>query len=205
MKIRARTHIRSSSGNRQRLAALAAPAAILVRKQLEASRKKAREGVVWDWYLFFANFFAAQGKTLLTCLVMAASTWPEIGTGASLQEIAKRSDRVRTEEIRLNHLDVQHQYSLLYSISALESLGPDARVTVEIVQGEGCPRRHTTLHAGDADLYAISHAENGDAGRSGPDVRLREATVTGQSVAADPTGEEWTQPRLAACHLHPAG
>ena len=174
MKIRARTHIRSSSGNRQRLAALAAPAAILVRKQLEASRKKAREGVVWDWYLFFANFFAAQGKTLLTCLVMAASTWPEIGTGASLQEIAKRSDRVRTEEIRLNHLDVQHQYSLLYSISALESLGPDARVTVEIVQGEAVLGAKT-LHAGDADFYTqFRTPKNGDAA-----VRVRTSGAQG--------------------------
>src|ERR1700681_726337 len=100
MRIRASIHIRSSSGNGQHLAALAAPAAILVRKELEASRKKAREGVVWDWYLFFANFFAAAGKMLLTCLVMAASTWPEIGTGASLQEITKRSGRVHSEEIQ---------------------------------------------------------------------------------------------------------
>ena len=126
---------------------------------------------------------------------MAASTWPEIGTGASLQEIAKRSDRVRTEEIRLNRLDVQHQYSLLYSISALESLGPDARVTVEIVQGEAVLGAKT-LHAGDADFYTqFRDAEKRRCGRSGPDKwSAGSLPVTGQSVAADPTGEEWTQP-----------
>ena len=62
---------------------------------------------------------------LLTLLVIAVSTWPAIGTGASLRQIAKRSGRVGTEEIRLSGLDPERQYSLLYSISRLDSLGPE--------------------------------------------------------------------------------
>jgi len=85
-------------------------------------------------------------------LVMAASTLPAMKTGASLREIAKRSGPVHTEEIRLSGLDVGHQYSLLYSISKLDSLGPDARVTVEISQ-RGAILGAKTLHAGDADFY----------------------------------------------------
>src|SRR5713226_9205983 len=91
-------------------------------------------------------------RPLFTLLVIAVSTWSSLGTGASLQEIAKRSGRVRSEEIRLRGLDVQHQYILLYAISALDGLEPDARVTVEIVQGAAILGAKT-LHAGDADFY----------------------------------------------------
>ena len=96
-------------------------------------------------------------------LVMAVSTWPAIGTGASLREIAKRSGRIRTEEIRLSSLDVEHQYSLLYSISTLDHLAPDARVIVEITQGAAI-LGVKTLHAGDADFYTQFRASQaGDA------------------------------------------
>lgn len=102
-------------------------------------------------------------RTLFTLLVIAVLTWPSLGTSAPLREIAKRSGRVRSEEIRLRGLDVQHQYSLLYSISALDSLRPEARVTVEIAQGEAIIGGKT-LHAGDADFYTqFRVGQDGDA------------------------------------------
>jgi hypothetical protein len=109
------------------------------------------------------NFFAALGKTLAILLVIAVATRPAIGTGAALQEIAKRSGRVHNEEIRLSGLDLEHQYSLLYSISALDGLGPNARVIVEIAQGAAI-HGAKTLHAGDADFYTqFRVAQAGDA------------------------------------------
>src|SRR5438309_2240364 len=105
MKIRSYITIKSSTGNGRRLAALAAPTAISVWKQPEASRKNADGRLTWERYLTFVSFLAAPGKTLSTWLVIAASTWSAIGTGVSLHEIAKQSGRVRTEEIRLSGLD----------------------------------------------------------------------------------------------------
>ena len=84
MKIRARIITKPSSANRQRLGALAAPAAISVRKQLEASRGKALDGLIWEQYFTFVNFFAVPGKALFTWLFMAASAWAAIGAGFSL-------------------------------------------------------------------------------------------------------------------------
>ena len=173
MKIRARVKSKSSIGNGQRFANLAASAAISARKEPEAPGKKARERLALE-QLFFLNFIAPLGRRLFTLLVIAASTWPTIGTGASLQEISKRSGRVRTDEIRLSGLDPQHQYSLLYSISALESLGPDTRVIVEIAQGNAILGAKT-LHAGDADFYTQFRVpRNGDAV-----VRVRAAGAQG--------------------------
>ena len=103
-----------------------------------------------------------RGK-LFTLLVLAASTWPAIAAGTWPKTIAKRLGRVRTEEIRLKGFDMEHQYSLLYSISALDSLEPDARVTVEIVQGDAILGAKT-LHAGDADFYTqFRLSQTGDA------------------------------------------
>src|SRR5215471_13342060 len=118
----------------------------------------------WEWCLTFVNFFVVPRRTLFAWLVVAGSTCPAIGAAASLHEITKQSGPVRTLDIRLNHMDVQHQYSLLYSISALDSLGPDARVTVEIAQGEVILGAKT-LHAGDADFYTQFRVpQNGEAG-----------------------------------------
>lgn len=121
------------------------------RSQLDAARGGEGRGTL-ERRVLFVNFLGTLGRTLATLLVMAVSTWPAIGTGASLLELRKRSGRVRNEEIRLSGLDVEHQYSLLYSISTLDGLGPDARVTVEIAQG-AIILGAKTLHAGDPDFY----------------------------------------------------
>src|SRR5579864_4311827 len=128
------------------LATTASAAGASTRRQREASPQPKPEGSL-ERHAAFVNCFAAPGKTLFTLLVLAASIWPAIGTGASLKEIAKRSGRVRTQEIRLSGLDTEHQYSLLYSISTLDGLGPDARLTVEIAQ-RAAILGAKTLHAG---------------------------------------------------------
>ena len=82
---------------------------------------------------------------------------------------------MRGEEIRLSGLNAQHQYSLLYSISTLDGLGPDTRVTVEIAQREAILGAKT-LHAGDADFYTQFRVpQNGDAA-----VRVRAVEAHGR-------------------------
>jgi len=49
-------------------------------------------------------------------------------------------------------LDPNSQYSLLYSLTSLTGLGRDARVEVEVRQGNAV-LASKTLHAGDADYY----------------------------------------------------
>ena len=92
------------------------------RSQLDAPRDGEGRGTL-ERRAAFVNFLATLGEMLVILLLTVVSTWPAIGTGASLREIRKRSGRVRTEEIRLSGLDVEHQYSLLYSISTLDGLG----------------------------------------------------------------------------------
>ncbi len=70
----------------------------------------------------------------------------------SLPQIVHRSGRARTETIELKHLDEHHQYSLLYSLSTLRNLGPDARVDIRVVQ-DGAILAKKVLHAGDPDFY----------------------------------------------------
>ena len=81
---------------------------------------------------------------LLTFVAVAGAT--------SLPEIASRSGAVKSESIPLKGLDQKHQYSLLYSLSSLRGLSPDARVKVEVVQGSDV-LAGKTLHAGDPDFY----------------------------------------------------
>src|SRR5437764_7243507 len=78
----------------------------------------------------------------------------------TLPQIEHRSGRSRTETIRLKNLDERHQYSLLYSLSPLRDLGPNARVDVRVVQN-GATLAAKVLHAGDPDFYTqfrVPHA-----------------------------------------------
>jgi len=80
----------------------------------------------------------------------------------SLPQVTHRSGSIRAETIELKHLDERHQYSLLYSLSTLRNLGPDARVDIRVVQ-EGTTIAGKVLHAGDPDFYAqfrVLHAGN---------------------------------------------
>src|SRR5258706_16309104 len=73
-------------------------------------------------------------------------------SAASLPIILSRTGSVRTETVTLKALDPGHQSSLLYSIGPLRNLGPDARVVVEVRQGQSILAAKT-LHSGDADYY----------------------------------------------------
>jgi HEAT repeat protein len=77
---------------------------------------------------------------------------PLLALAAPLPVLVSRAGAVRSEEIPLKALDPEHQYSILYSIDSLGRLGPDARVVVEVHQGEVI-LASKTLHAGDADYY----------------------------------------------------
>src|SRR4051812_12026925 len=71
---------------------------------------------------------------------------------ASLPKVESRSGTVRDESIALPRLDTQHQYSLLYSLPTLKTIGPEAKLTIEVLQGQRV-LASKTLHAGDPDFY----------------------------------------------------
>lgn len=73
------------------------------------------------------------------------------GTG-SLTTMVRRSGPVADLSVPLVALDPNSQYSLLYSLTSLTGLGRDARVAVEVRQGNTV-LASKTLHAGDADYY----------------------------------------------------
>src|SRR5262245_11677015 len=74
-------------------------------------------------------------------------------TGAvSLTTMVRRSGPVADLSVPLAALDPNSQYSLLYSLTPLTGLGADARVDVEVRQGNAI-LASKTLHAGDADYY----------------------------------------------------
>jgi hypothetical protein len=77
-------------------------------------------------------------------------------SAASLPVVLSRTGSVRTETVTLKALDLEHQYSVLYSISPLRNLGPEARVIVEVRQGQST-LASKTLHSGDADYYTQFH------------------------------------------------
>src|SRR5215471_1758792 len=84
---------------------------------------------------------------VILALLLSSAT----GT-ASLHTMVRRSGPVADLSVPLVALDPNSQYSLLYSLSSLTGLGPDARVDVEVRQG-GAVLASKTLHAGDADYY----------------------------------------------------
>src|SRR6202023_3173907 len=73
-------------------------------------------------------------------------------SAASLPVILSRTGSVRTETVTLKALDPEHQYSLLYSIGPLRNLGANAKIVVEVRQGQAV-LVSKTLHSGDADYY----------------------------------------------------
>ncbi len=73
-------------------------------------------------------------------------------SAGSLPVVLSQTGNVRSEIVTLKALDPAHQYSVLYSISPLRNLSPNARVVVEVRQGQTV-LSSTTLHAGDPDYY----------------------------------------------------
>ena len=88
----------------------------------------------------------------MRCSYLLLLTFVAVSGATSLPEIASRSGAVKSESIALKKLDQKHQYSLLYSLSSLGGMSPDARVKVEVVQGSDV-LAGKTLHAGDPDFY----------------------------------------------------
>jgi len=76
-----------------------------------------------------------------------------------LPVVVSRTGTIHSESIALAALDPAYQYSLLYSVDSLRNLGPDARVVVELREGQAvlCSK---TLHAGDPDYYTQFHAQH---------------------------------------------
>jgi len=90
---------------------------------------------------------------LALLLSSATGTGSQNATGAaSLNTIVRRSGPVADLSVPLVALDPNSQYSVLYSLTSLTGLGPDARVEVEVRQGNAV-LASKTLHAGDADYY----------------------------------------------------
>ena len=90
---------------------------------------------------------------LALLLSFATSTPSQNATGtASVNTMVRRSGPVVELSVPLVALDPDSQYSLLYSLTSLTGLGPDARVDVEVRQGNAV-LASKTLHAGDADYY----------------------------------------------------
>src|SRR6266851_4504071 len=95
-------------------------------------------------------------------------------SAASLPVILSRTGSVRTETVTLKGLDPDHQYSVLYSITPLRNLGPDARVIVEVRQGQSI-LASKTLHTGDADYYTQFRAPH----RGDVSLEIRAAQTSG--------------------------
>jgi hypothetical protein len=95
-------------------------------------------------------------------------------SAVSLPTVTLRKGSVTSESIPLKGLDTSHQYSFLYSVARLSSIGPDATLTVDVVQ-DGTVLASKTLHAGDADFYTQLRVPHpGDAA-----VRVTTQGVTG--------------------------
>ena len=94
---------------------------------------------------------------LLVCI------FPSWLGAAGLPVVVAKSGPVQTEAILVRGLSPSQQYSLLYSISPLRALRPDARVEIELRQG-ATVLASKTLHAGDPDYYTQVRVPNrGDA------------------------------------------
>ena len=87
------------------------------------------------------------GRIAILVLLLASAT-----DAASLNTVIRRSGSIAGMSVPLNAVDTSSQYSLLYSLDSLSGLGPDARVEVEVRQGNAV-LASKTLHAGDADYY----------------------------------------------------
>ena len=84
--------------------------------------------------------------SVLGCIV------PMAASAASLAPLISKSGPVESGAIALPNLNPASQYSLLYSLSPLGDLAPDARVEIELRQGDAL-LASKTLHAGDPDYY----------------------------------------------------
>src|SRR5215467_8427770 len=111
---------------------------------------------------------------LALLLSSALGTAPQNATGApSPNTMVRRSGPVADLSVPLVGLEPGSQYSVLYSLTSLNGLGLDARVEVEVRQGNAV-LASKTLHAGDADYYTQFRVS--EAGRATVVVRSTHAS-----------------------------
>ena len=101
---------------------------------------------------------------------------------------------IRTETVRITQAAHPGSYSLLVSASPA-AFGANDRLSVEVVQ-DGQTLVSKTLHAGDADLYAPFHTENGGA----PELRLETKGAHGRLVARIERWPDSPQLKLGGNH-----
>jgi len=77
---------------------------------------------------------------------------PWLGMSAALIPVMTMSGAVATETVAIGNLVPAAAYSILYSISPLQSLVPQALIEIEVRQGAAV-LASKTLHAGDSDFY----------------------------------------------------
>jgi hypothetical protein len=106
---------------------------------------------------------AHRGQKLINRLAVLSLILPLGFQAASLPVVLSRHGPVRPEAIPIRALDPSQAYSLLYSLSPLRALAPDARVAIELRQGDRI-LASKTIHAGDPDYYTqIRVPQRGDA------------------------------------------
>ena len=78
----------------------------------------------------------------------------------SLPAVYSTTGEIRPQVTKLEKLAPATSYSLLFSVDSPAALGPDARVSVSVIDG-GRVLLGKTLHAGDADLYGFFRTARG--------------------------------------------
>ena len=98
------------------------------------------------------RIFSLLDRMVVHRTAIAVLLLPIAGRTASLSQLVSRTGPIKSDSVVLKRLSVANQYSLLYSVSPLRGLGPDARVLVEIRQRDQV-LASKILHPGDPDYY----------------------------------------------------
>ena len=98
------------------------------------------------------RIFSLLDRMVVHRTAIAVLLLPIAGRTASLSQLVSRTGPIKSDSVLLKRLSLANQYSLLYSVSPLRGLGPDARVLVEIRQRDRV-LASKILHPGDPDYY----------------------------------------------------
>jgi HEAT repeats/Squalene-hopene cyclase C-terminal domain len=94
------------------------------------------------------------GKYCSLLILMSASVCLAQSSSFSLPAVYATTGVIRSQVTKLEKLAPATSYSLLFSVNSPGDLGPAARVSVSVVEGDRV-LLSKTLHAGDADLYGF--------------------------------------------------
>jgi hypothetical protein len=98
------------------------------------------------------RIFSLLDRMVVHRTAIAVLLLPIAGRTSSLSQLVSRTGPIKSDSVVLKRLSLANQYSLLYSVSPLRGLGPDARVLVEIRQSDRV-LASKILHPGDPDYY----------------------------------------------------